>query len=485
MATSVSRKVRCYVDGEWVESDSSQGQEVENPATGEVIAEVPFCSREEVDGVVGRAKAAFPKWRRTSPVERIQPLFKLKGLMEDRVEDLAKTLTMENGKTFNESMGEMRRTIENLEVASGIPTLMQGGNLEDVSAGIDESAIRQPLGVFACIAPFNFPAMVPWWFAPYAMATGNTYIIKPSEQTPLTQELIFELIHEAGFPRGVINLVHGAKETVDALIEHPDIEGISFVGSTPIAQAIYQKAAAHGKRVQCQGGAKNFLVIMPDAELDFSVGAASSSAFGCAGQRCLAGSAAITVGDVHEPFIKGLRETAQAIRVGNGLEEGNTMGPVISKQSKSRVLEYLELGAKEGAELALDGRQHDSADSAGNFVGPSVVENVSPNMSVANEEIFGPVLSTLHAESLDEALDVIERNPYGNAASIFTQSGKAAREFKYRVPCGNIGINVGVAAPMAFFPFGGMKDSFFGDLHGQGQDAIRFFTDYKVVIERW
>jgi malonate-semialdehyde dehydrogenase (acetylating)/methylmalonate-semialdehyde dehydrogenase len=457
-----------------------------NPATGETLAEVRYCSHEEVNEAVQKANEAFPAWRSTPVVERVQYLFRLKRLVEEQIEDLAKIITLENGKTLNESRGELRRMIENLEVAVGIPSLIQGSALEDVAAGIDETVVRQPLGVFCAITPFNFPAMVPWWFAPYALATGNTFLIKPSEQTPLTQERIFELIDRAGFPPGVINLIHGAKETANALLEHPEIRGISFVGSTPVAKRIYRKAAEHDKRVQCQGGAKNFLVILPDADLEATVPAVLNSAYGCAGQRCLAGSVVIAVGGVRGAFLERLVRTAQSIRVGDGLEPKTQMGPVISEAAKTRVLNYIDRGCMEGARLLLDGREHPKAQaSAGYFMGPTVFEDVHPEMSIATEEIFGPVLSTLEVGSLEAALEIIGRNPYGNAASIFTQSGKAARTFKQRVPCGNVGINVGVAAPMAFFPFAGMKDSFFGDLHGQGRDAIRFFTDCKVVIERW
>ncbi len=485
MTASTPQLVRCYLNGEWVNSDATRGQDVINPATGETLAKVPFCSADDVNTAVEAAQASFPQWRGTPPIERIQPLFRLKRLVEDRFDQLAETITLENGKTLAESRGELQRTIENIEVATGAPSLMQGAVLEDIAPGIDESAIRQPLGVFACIAPFNFPAMIPAWFAPYALATGNTYIVKPSEQTPLTQQLMFELIDEAGFPPGVVNLVHGDKATVDALLDHPDIAGISFVGSTPVAQAVYERATANGKRAQCHGGAKNFLVIMPDADLDATVEAVANSAYGCAGQRCLAGSAAVTVGGTHDTFLDRLSDNAQAIRVGNGLNEATDMGPVISDASRRRILDALSRGERDGVQFRLDGRSSVQEDSAGYFVGPTVVEGVDPDSTLANEEIFGPVLTTLHTDSLDEALEVIERNPFGNAASIFTQDGSAARKFKHRVPCGNVGINVGVAAPMAFFPFSGMKASFFGDLHGQGRDAIRFFTDTKVVIERW
>lgn len=485
MAASTTRLVQCYLNGEWVHSDATRGQAVVNPATGETLAEVPFCSVDEVNTAVEAAQAAFPAWRRTPPTERIQPLFRLKRLIEDRAEELARTITMENGKTLAEARGELQRTIENTEVATGIPSLMQGAVLEDIAPGIDESAIRQPLGVFACIAPFNFPAMIPAWFVPYALATGNTYIVKPSEQTPLTQELMFELIDEAGFPPGVINLVHGDKTTVDALCDHPDIEGISFVGSTPVAKAVYKRATANGKRAQCHGGAKNFLIVMPDADLDATVEAVANSAYGCAGQRCLAGSAAVTVGGAHQAFLDRLSENAQAIRIGDGLHDSTDMGPVISDRSRDRIVDALDRSERDGVRFRVDGRIQARSDSAGYFVGPTVVDGIDPGSTLANEEIFGPVLGTLHTDSLDEALAIIERNPFGNAASIFTQDGRAAREFKYRVPCGNVGVNLGVAAPMAFFPFSGMRESFFGDLHGQGRDAIRFFTDTKVVIERW
>lgn len=479
------RSVRCYIGGRWSVPESTEGREVVNPATGEPLAQVRFCTCEEVEEAVQNAKEAFLTWRSTPAAERVRYLFRLKRLVEEQIEDLAKIITLENGKTLNESRGELRRMIENLEVAAGAPSLMQGSALEEVAAGIDETVVRQPLGVFCAIAPFNFPAMVPWWFAPYALATGNTFIIKPSEQTPLTQERIFELIDRAGFPPGVINLIHGAKETVDALLDHPGIVGVSFVGSTPVAEYVYRRAAERGKRVQCQGGAKNFLVVMPDADLEEAAQAVAGSAYGCAGQRCLAGSAVLAVGGVRGPFLERLVRTARSLRVGDGLEPETEMGPVISEAAKSRIADSIEQGVREGARLLLDGREHPKARAAGYFIGPTVFDDVAPEMSVAAEEIFGPVLSTLEVESLEAALETIERNPYGNAASVFTQSGRAARTFKQRVSCGNVGINVGVPAPMAFFPFAGMKDSFFGDLHGQGRDAIRFFTDCKVVIERW
>lgn len=361
---------------------------------------------------------------------------------------------------------------------------MLGYNAEDIAVGIDEETVLQPIGVFCCVAPFNFPVMVPFWFMPYAVACGNTYVVKPSERCPISQTRIFELLHEADFPPGVVNLVHGAKDVVDALLTHPDVAGISFVGSTPVARYIYATAAANGKRAQCQAGAKNCLVVMPDAVLERAVSNILSSAFGTSGQRCLAGALVLAVGEIHEPLKTSLVEAASRIRVGNGLDETVQMGPVISCASQQRILHYIEKGLSEGAKLLLDGRSIQGL-SGGYYVGPTIFDQVRPEMTIAREEIFGPVLGIIPVADLEEALSVIEGIPYGNAASLFTASGKWAREFKYRVRCGNIGINIGIAAPIATFPFCGMRDSFFGDLHGQGHDAIQFFTDRKVVISRW
>ena len=478
--------LRNYIGGEWRESSSDEVLDVYNPAADEVIAHVPLSTQEEVKEAIAAAKRAFPEWRETPPPTRVQYLFRLKELLEEHFEELSRIIAQEEGKTLDEARGEMRRMIENVEVATGIPSLMMGYGLEDIARGIDEEVVRQPLGVFAMIPPFNFPAMVPWWFAPYALATGNTYIIKPSEQVPLTQNKIFELLDELDLPPGVINLVNGAKGVVDLLLESPDIVGISAVTSTPVARYIYSKAAAHGKRVQCQAGAKNFLIVMPDADLERTVPALLASFFGCAGERCLAGAVLVAVGDIYEPLKERFLEAASRIKVGDPLDETTQMGPVISKQHKERVLGYIERGLEEGAKLLLDGRGvRVEGHERGYFIGPTVFDEVRPEMTIAQEEIFGPVVSLIRVEDLDEAIELIHANPYGNAASIFTASGSAAREFKHRVECGNIGINIGIVAPMAFFPFGGRKDSFFGDLHGQGQDAIDFFTEKKVVITRW
>jgi len=475
-----------YIDGEWVESKSREMLDVKNPATAEVIARVPLSTIDEVDHAVQAAKAAFPGWRETTPYTRARYMFELKNVMEDRFEELAAVIVKEHGKIIDEARGEVRRSIENVEVAAGIPSLMTGYNLEDVSQGIDEDCVYQPVGVFCCVTPFNFPLMVPIWFLPYAISCGNTYIVKPSEICPLSQILFFELLDEIDLPPGVVNMVNGDKRVVDALLESPDVEGLSFVGSTPVGKYLYATAAAHGKRAQCQAGAKNCLVVMPDAVLKQSVPAIMSSVFGTAGQRCLAGALVVAVGDVYEPLEKMLVEAASNLKVGDGMDETVQMGPVVSQRSLDRVRGYLEKGIEEGARLLLDGRELQmEEDLDGYFIGQTIFTDVTPEMAIAREEIFGPVMGIIRVDDFDQALEVIHSSPYGNAASIFTTSGKWAREFKYRVQAGNLGINIGIAAPVASFPFSGMKDSFFGDLHGQGRDAIEFFTDRKVVITRW
>ncbi len=441
--------LRNYIGGEWVESSATEFLELTNPATGEPLGQVPLSGARDVDQAVAAAQAAFLKWREVPPVVRARYLFKLKALLEQHFDEIATTVTRENGKTLDEAKGSLRRGIENVEHACGIPTLMMGKTLEDVAAGIDCEYVRQPLGVFAAVTPFNFPAMVPCWFWPYAIATGNTFILKPSEQVPLSPTRIVELAHEAGIPAGVLNLVHGAKDAVNALLAHPGIAGLSFVGSSPVAKHVYQEAAKHGKRVQALGGAKNHVVVMPDADLDRTVANVSESLFGCAGQRCLAGSVVVAAGKAYEPL-------------------------------------YVEAGRKEGAALLLDGRAP-KVDKypRGHFVGPTVFDGVRADMTIGKEEIFGPVASVTQARDLGEAIELIQRSSFANATSIFTTSGRAAREFRYRIGVSMIGVNIGVAAPMAFFPFGGTKGSFFGDLKAHGQDAVDFYTDKKVVISRW
>ncbi len=475
-----------FVNGQWQKTQSAEYQDVVNPATSEVLARAPLSGAGEVAAAVDAASAAFPEWRRTPAEDRIQPLFKLKYLMEEHLEDFGRVIARENGKTLAEAKGEMRRAIENVEVACGMPTLMQGYNLEDVARGIDEIMIRQPLGVVAAITPFNFPGMIPFWFLPYAIACGNTLVLKPSERVPLTMRLAFELLEKTGLPKGVVNLVNGGKTVVDALLDHPKVRAVSFVGSTPVAKYVYARAGANGKRAQCQGGAKNHVIVLPDADMSMATQIISDSAFGCAGQRCLAVSVAVTVGEAQSSFRDSITDAAAKLKVGNGLDEGVQMGPVITPQSKSRIEEMIGLGESQGAKVLLDGRQSKIANyESGNFVKPTVLDGLPSTSSLTDTEIFGPVLSLVHASDLDEALEFLGRSAFGNQASLFTSSGSAARRFRYEAPAGNIGINIGVAAPMAYFPFSGWKNSFFGDLHGQGRDGVEFYTEKKVVVERW
>ncbi|HVO70388.1 MAG TPA: CoA-acylating methylmalonate-semialdehyde dehydrogenase [Aggregatilineaceae bacterium] len=475
-----------YINGEWQKSSSEEYLPVHDPATAEILTEVPLSPPTEVDRAAQAAAAAAQAWRRVPPSERVQHLFKLKGVLEENIEALSRSITLENGKTLAEARGEMRRAIENVEVACGIPTLMQGQVSEDIAPGIDELMIRQPLGVAAIIAPFNFPGMIPFWFLPYAVATGNAVIVKPSERCPITMHLAFELFQAAGFPKGVLNLVNGGPQTVDAILDHPAIQTVSFVGSTPVARHIYARASANGKRVQAQGGAKNPIVILPDADRDMTTQIVADSAFGNAGQRCLAASLAITVGEAHDTFTPALAEAGAQRVVGYGLDKDVTMGPVITPQSKTRIESLIQKGLDEGADLVLDGR-HSTVRGYenGNFLRPTILRNVPPSSTVARTEIFGPVLGLMHVDSVEEAIQLVNSGEYGNMACLFTSSGAAARKFRYEAQAGNIGINIGVAAPMAFFPFSGWKASFFGTLHGQSHHAVEFFTQTKVVIERW
>ena len=477
---------RNYIDGTWVASKAAETVDVINPATGEVLGRTPLSTAAEVDAAAQAAAAALPAWRQTPAQDRIQYLFKLKALLESNLEEIGRTITMECGKTVEEAIGEMRRAIENVEVACGIPMMMKGEIAEDIAPGLDEIMLRQPVGVCATIAPFNFPGMIPFWYLPYALACGNTYVLKPSEKTPMTMQLIFTLIEQAGLPKGVVNLVNGAKEAVDSILDHPQIRAITFVGATETARYIYRRAAENGKRVQAQGGAKNPIIILPDADMDMAVKITADSAFGCAGQRCLATSLAITIGEARRPFVERICEAAANRRVGNGLEPGIQMGPVINSASKERIERLISQGAAEGASLPVDGRRAViQGYENGYFVRPTILLDLLLGGEVARTEIFGPVLGVAHMDSFDEAIAVINRGTYGNQASLFTSSGSAARKFRYEVQAGNIGINIGVAAPMAYFPFSGWKDSFFGDLHGQGNDAVEFFTQKKIVVERW
>jgi len=486
MTAIASPAIHNLVGGKWVTSTSPSGIELLNPATGESLGYSPTGSPAEVDAAVQAAHTAFASWRIVPAVDRVQYLFKLKALLEEHLDELASLITIENGKTLAESKAELRRGIENVEVACGIPVLMQGYSLEDVAPGIDEIMVRQPLGVCAVITPFNFPLMIPLWFLPYAIATGNTFVLKPSERVPLTMRRAFELMEQIGLPKGVVNMINGGKAVVNALLDHPKVRAISFVGSTPVARYVYARAGENGKRAQCQGGAKNHVIVLPDADMKMTTQIIGDSAFGCAGQRCLAVSVAVTIGEAQKTFRDSITEAASSLRVGNGLDEGVQMGPVISPQSKSRVESLIAAGEKQGAKVLLDGRNSRiPRHEAGNFVKPTVLDGVPATSELTDTEIFGPVLSLVHANDLDEALAFLERSPYGNQASLFTSSGAAARRFRYEAPAGNIGINIGVAAPMAYFPFSGWKDSFFGIMHAQGRDGIEFYTEKKIVVERW
>ena len=454
-----------------------------NPATGEVIDEVPLCGEAEVAEAVEAAQRAFEGWARTPVMDRVRLMFRYKHLLEEHFEELARLVTLHHGKTLDEARGEVRRGIEVVDFACGAPTLLQGRTLREVSRGVDQDYYRYPLGVVAGITPFNFPVMIPLWMFPLAVVAGNTFVLKPSERTPLGAVRLAELFREAGFPPGVLNVVHGAGEAVEALIAHPDVRAISFVGSEPVARQVYEQAARHGKRVQAAGGAKNHMVVMPDADLDLAVHAILNSAFGNAGERCLAGSVAVAVGEVGRVLLERLAAAAEAMKVGPGDEEGVLVGPLIRAEHRRRVMGYIERGEREGARVVVDGRRY--VERPGFFLGPTILDRVSPEMVVAREEIFGPVLSVSYVESLEEAIEQANRVSFGNMATLFTSSGKAARQFRERVEAGMVGINVGVAQPFAFYPFSGWRGSFYGDLHLHGTDGIEFYTRKKVVVSRW
>ena len=473
-----------FIGGRWIESTAAEHVDVTNPARGRVIAKTPLSCAQDVDAAVRAAAAAFPEWSETPPVVRARTMFRFKHLLEEQFEEIARLVTTEHGKTLDESRGSVRRAIECVEVACGAPSMMMGHGLENVASGIDCVAMRQPIGVCAAITPFNFPAMVPLWFLPFAVVCGNTFVLKPSEQVPLSAQRMFELLEKCDLPPGVINLVHGGQQVVEAICEHPGIKAVSFVGSTPVARLVYRKATNAGKRVQALGGAKNFIVVMPDANLDRAMPVIAESFYGCAGERCLAGSILVPVGESHAEVRDRMVAAAESIKVGDGLEPGVTMGPVISARHRERVLGYLDKGIAEGAKLVADGRSR-QLPGEGFFVGPTVFDEVSLQMSIGREEIFGPVATVAPAKSVDEVFTMMQQHPNANATSIFTSSGKAAREFSHRATASMVGVNIGVAAPMSYFPFGGARDSFFGDLKVHGRDAFAFYTDQKVTISRW
>jgi malonate-semialdehyde dehydrogenase (acetylating)/methylmalonate-semialdehyde dehydrogenase len=478
---------RNLIGGEWTTVSGVPTSPVHNPSVGEVIAETPLCGADEVDQAAQAAARAFPAWMETPPVERARILFRLKVMLEDQFESLARSVTLEHGKTLVEARGDVRRGLENIEFACGVPSLLMGESAENVARGIDCDSIRQPLGVVAGITPFNFPAMVPLWMWPIAVACGNTFLLKPSEKVPLTTIRIAELALEAGLPPGVLNVVHGGRAAVDAILAHPTIKAVSFVGSTPVAREIHRIGTAAGKRVQAAGGAKNFVLVMPDADIAPSANGILEAAFGCAGERCMAGSTAITIGKAADTVLPQLVEAVSRIKVGPADRDPEAqMGAVITRQHADHVCDLISRAADAGAQPLTDGRTtRVSAAPGGFFVGPTVLDHVRPEMATMKEEVFGPVLNVVRMEDLDAAIELANASPYGNGAAIFTRSGKAAREFRHRIQAGMVGINIGVPAPMAFFPFSGWHASFFGDLHVQGREGVAFYTQQKVTTTRW
>jgi malonate-semialdehyde dehydrogenase (acetylating) / methylmalonate-semialdehyde dehydrogenase len=485
MATTATRLLENYVGGIWTAATGTEELDVTNPATGEVLARVPLSSSADLDAAVKAARAALPEWRAVSAIARSQKLFELREGLVERREDLARSVTTEMGKTITDARAEVARMIEMVECACALPTTMQGRVLEDVSRNVDAETIRQPVGVCAAIVPFNFPAMVPFWFLPFAIGCGNAFVLKPSEQVPMTQQIAFEVLDGLGLPAGVVNLVNGGREVVEGILDHPGIDAVSFVGSAPVAKIVYERSAKAGKRVQALGGAKNHMVVMPDAVIDKTVNGILGSAFGAAGQRCMAGSVVVTVGEAHDKLLPPLREATESLKVGDGLDEGIDVGPVVSETACSRIRDAIDKAEGEGASVVVDGRDADSSSNGGNFVGPTILDGVRPEMEAAKEEIFGPVLSVIHVDTLDDAIELVNSSRFGNGTSIFTESGASVRRYRHEVEAGMIGVNIGVAAPVAFFPFSGWKDSFLGDLHAHGPDAVEFFTRKKTVTSRW
>ncbi len=487
MSTTTTRLLENYVGGAWTPATGGEALDVTAPATGEVLARVPLSGRADLDAAVAAARAALPVWRAVSVIQRARHLFALRAGLEERKEDLARSVTTEMGKTIDDARAEVARMIEMVEAACAIPTTMQGRVLEDVARNVDCETFRQPVGVCAAIVPFNFPAMVPFWFLPFAIGCGNTFVLKPSEQVPMTQNIAFEVLDGLGLPPGVVNLVNGGREVVEGILEHPDIDAVSFVGSAPVAKLVYEGAARTGKRVQALGGAKNHMVIMPDAELGPTINGIIGSAFGAAGQRCMAGSVIVTVGEAHERLMPPLVEATRALRVGDGLDAAVDVGPVVSCEARDRIAGWIERAVQDGAELLVDGRDPAPAElpAAGAYIGPTILDGVTADMAIAQEEVFGPVLTVISAATLDEAIEIVNASRFGNGTSIFTESGAAVRRYRHQVEAGMVGVNIGVAAPVAFFPFSGWKDSFLGDLHAHGPDAVEFYTRKKTVTSRF
>ncbi|AIQ49843.1 methylmalonate-semialdehyde dehydrogenase [Paenibacillus sp. FSL R7-0273] len=480
-----AEKVRNYVNGIWTVSASGKEEEVFNPATGEVIAYVPLSSREEVDAAVQAAAEAYKSWKRIAVPRRARYFFQYQQLLQQHRDELAELITLENGKNREEALGEVQRGIECVEFASGAPTLMMGSQLPDIASGIESGMYRYPLGVVGGIAPFNFPMMVPCWMFPLAVACGNTFVLKPSERTPLLVNRLAELFAEAGFPPGVLNVVHGAHEVVNGLLMHEEVKAVSFVGSQPVAEYVYKQGTAYGKRVQALAGAKNHSIVLPDADLDNAVKNITAAAFGSAGERCMACSVVVVHEAVADELVSRLLQAADSLKIGDGREEGVFLGPVIREANKERTIRYIETGISEQAMLVRDGRKDSAAAGAGYFLGPTIFDHVQPGMTIWQDEIFAPLLCVVRVRDLAEAIEITNRSPFANGACLYTDSARAVREFREEIDAGMLGVNLGVPAPMAFFPFSGYKKSFYGDLHANGRDGVEFYTRKKMITARY
>ncbi|CAM3563789.1 CoA-acylating methylmalonate-semialdehyde dehydrogenase [Aeromicrobium ponti] len=485
MTTTTTKVLKNFINGEWVDAKTDKFESVPNPATGKELARTPLSTREDVDAAVQAAKEAFKTWSKTPVPKRARILFKYQQLLVDNWDELAKLITQENGKNFKEAYGEVQRGIECVEFAAGAPSLMMGKQLPDIATNIESGMYRYPVGVIGGITPFNFPMMVPCWMFPLAIACGNTFVLKPSERTPILANRLAELFTEAGLPAGVFNIVHGAHDVVNSLIDHKDVPAISFVGSQPVAEYIYKSATANGKRVQALAGAKNHSIVMPDADLDGAVKEIIAAAYGSAGERCMACSVVVAVDSIADELVERLNEQANQLTIGNGLDEDVFLGPVIRQENKERTSSYIEIGEKEGASLVRDGRKDEAYHENGYFIGPTIFDNVDPSMKIWKEEIFAPVLSVVRVKNLEEAIELTNKSDFGNGACLFTDSGSSVRYFRENIEVGMLGVNIGVPAPMAFFPFSGWKNSFYGDLHANGTDGVEFYTRRKMLTARW
>ncbi|MBG9452089.1 MULTISPECIES: CoA-acylating methylmalonate-semialdehyde dehydrogenase [Cytobacillus] len=485
MTATTTTVLKNFINGEWVDANTDKFEVVPNPATGEELARTPISTREDVDNAVQAAKEAFKVWSKTPVPKRARILFKYQQLLIDNWDELAKLITQENGKNYKEAYGEVQRGIECVEFAAGAPSLMMGKQLPDIATNIESGMYRYPVGVIGGITPFNFPMMVPCWMFPLAIACGNTFVLKPSERTPILANRLAELFTEAGLPAGVFNIVHGAHDVVNSLIDHKDVPAISFVGSQPVAEYIYKSATAKGKRVQALAGAKNHSIVLPDADLDGAVKEIIAAAYGSAGERCMACSVVVAVDSIADELVARLNEQASQLTIGNGLDENVFLGPVIRQENKERTSNYIEIGEKEGAKLVRDGRKDEAYHENGYFIGPTIFDNVDPSMKIWKEEIFAPVLSVVRVKNLEEAIELTNKSDFGNGACLFTDSGSSVRYFRENIEVGMLGVNIGVPAPMAFFPFSGWKNSFYGDLHANGTDGVEFYTRRKMLTARW